>query len=230
MGGVEVLIPDLELLALDKLLTPEATPRRKGRNSISDAVALAVQYNLDRQKMIDYYERFVVEPEKGAVQTAVEEGAETYLGRFQRQYKNLIKEVMNKEGISRDEAVQLINGRVSHFIDNPDEAKELLEKSAEDRSAVFGSMFGLSGSDLDAASKFTSDMIIAGAITPGFIEGPYWVSLKPGELDEEGNILSKEYKKQVSDKYKALRVPEIRAERSKKVLDFFAEVDRVKAA
>lgn len=230
LGGVKVLVPELEILALDKLLTPEATPRKDDRNIISDAVAIALQYNLDHQKMIDYYERFVIEPEKGSVQQAVEEGAETYLHRFQRQYKNLVKDIMKKEGISHDEALELINNRVSYFVENPEEAKDLLERSAEDRVAVFGSMFGLPDSDPNAASKVTSDMVIAGSITPGFIEAPYWVSLQLTDFDEEGNIVSANYRKQVSSKYAIVREPEIRRERAKKVIDFFAEVERAKAA
>ncbi len=70
LGGVEVLVPELELLFLDKLMKQETTPRQEG----IDAFLLAKKYQLDAAKLHDYAEQFIVTPEKTRI-LAVYEGA-----------------------------------------------------------------------------------------------------------------------------------------------------------
>ena len=232
LGGIKVLVPELELLALDKLLVPETTPRTKGATKIMDAVAIGLQYDLDRQKMVDYYEKFIIEPEKGTVQQEVDSGVVSYLTRMQRQYKHMLADVMQREGLSPAQAIDFINTKVSYFIENPEVSRDILEKSVEEREAVFGSMFGLPGSEADAASKITSDIVIAKAVTTGsgFIEPDYWVPLQENSFDKDGKIVDLEYRKLVADKLKEVREPEIRKERARPVYTYFSEVDRARAA
>jgi len=59
LGDMEVLIPELELLFLDKYAKPEQTPRSEGY----DAELIARQYELDREKLHMYAEAYVIQPE-----------------------------------------------------------------------------------------------------------------------------------------------------------------------
>ena len=56
--GESYLIPELELLFLDKYMRQEATPREEG----CDAMLLLREYKLDINKINDYFERFVRKP------------------------------------------------------------------------------------------------------------------------------------------------------------------------
>lgn len=64
LGGVEVRIPQLELLFLDKYIVGESTPRPEGY----DAELLARQYVLDRAKIHQYLDQFVIEPAIAQIQ------------------------------------------------------------------------------------------------------------------------------------------------------------------
>jgi hypothetical protein len=58
LGRVPVLVPQLELLFLDKYIGKEAIPRAEG----CDAELLARQYALDKEKILQYLDSFVIEP------------------------------------------------------------------------------------------------------------------------------------------------------------------------
>lgn len=57
-GDIEVLVPELEILFLDKLAKPESTPREEG----NDAELLAFTYDLDPVKLHHYAEEYIVKP------------------------------------------------------------------------------------------------------------------------------------------------------------------------
>lgn len=54
-NGKEYLVPELELLFLDKYVRQESTPRKEG----CDAILLMKQYKLDIDKINRYYDRYV---------------------------------------------------------------------------------------------------------------------------------------------------------------------------
>ena len=58
--GNEYLIPELEILFLDKFLRKEGTPRKEG----CDAILLLKEYDLDMEKIKKYYEQYVVKQEE----------------------------------------------------------------------------------------------------------------------------------------------------------------------
>ncbi|MBR3329477.1 hypothetical protein IKG29_03055 [Candidatus Saccharibacteria bacterium] len=57
-NGREYLVPELEILFLDKYLLQESTPREEG----CDAVLLAKEYDLDIDKVLRHYDDFVAKP------------------------------------------------------------------------------------------------------------------------------------------------------------------------
>ncbi len=58
LGGVTFYVPELEILLLDKIQSPEHLDYR---NRPSDALLIAQKYELDRDKLYDYTERFVID-------------------------------------------------------------------------------------------------------------------------------------------------------------------------
>jgi len=52
--GQEYLVPELEILFLDKFLLPESTPREEG----NDALLLLKEYELDMEKVLDYFDKY----------------------------------------------------------------------------------------------------------------------------------------------------------------------------
>ena len=67
-GDIEVLVPELELLFLDKLTKPESTPRAEG----NDAELLAMTYDLNPEKLHQYAEEYIIKPALEQVDQDVE--------------------------------------------------------------------------------------------------------------------------------------------------------------
>ena len=68
-GGIKILVPQLELLFLDKYIAAESTPREDG----SDAELLARAYDLDRDKLHEYLDRFVLKPTEKRLRKNIED-------------------------------------------------------------------------------------------------------------------------------------------------------------
>ena len=68
-GGIKILVPQLELLFLDKYIASESTPREEG----SDAELLARTYDLDRDKLHEYLDRFVLKPAEQKLRENIED-------------------------------------------------------------------------------------------------------------------------------------------------------------
>lgn len=63
-GPLEILLPQLELLFLDKWLKQETTPRVINERAACDAECLAAAYELDRGLLHHYLDQYVIEPER----------------------------------------------------------------------------------------------------------------------------------------------------------------------
>lgn len=81
LGGVEVLVPELELQFLDKWEASGSYHRPEG----TDAEVLARQYDLDHEKIHDYLDRFVIQPEIATAQGRPRNNPEWHLDRVARQ-------------------------------------------------------------------------------------------------------------------------------------------------
>lgn len=95
LGGIDILIPELELMYLDKRFASEATPREDGY----DHELLAKRYVLDTEKVLQYLNTFVLpgmrnkieetySPEKAASQIA---GIKKYMRMYEREHELLSK-------------------------------------------------------------------------------------------------------------------------------------------
>jgi hypothetical protein len=95
LGGVDILIPELELMYLDKRFAGETTPREDGY----DHELLAKQYVLDIEKVLQYLDTFVLpgmrngteeaySPEKATSQIA---GIKKYMRMHEREHELLGK-------------------------------------------------------------------------------------------------------------------------------------------
>ena len=218
LGGIPVLVPELELLALDKLLTPEATPRREG----SDALVLALAYDLDRNKMIDYYERFVVAPEKGALQQAITAHAEGILSRIAHRQHKLELQVMQQDGITREEARRKITESMQQAFDNPKEAEAMKEKVRTARRDAFDAWVGGGKPQGDPKTDF---LIISETeqILPNM-----WIPLSEVDITKEGQINPDYWDRMVQ------RVEQVEGFYKQKpaydkVITFFSQLDKIKA-
>lgn len=63
LNGLEIKIPQLELLFLDKWIVPGTHSRTFNGNPLTDAVALATAYLLDRELAHHYLEEYFIKPE-----------------------------------------------------------------------------------------------------------------------------------------------------------------------
>ena len=101
LGGITLLVPQLEILFLDKWNAREATPRPEG----FDDEVLARQYSLDVPLLHDYLQRFIVEPR---------------LAKLEREEAEFLDE--HFEAISRlynayDKNVEALNAELATFAD-----------------------------------------------------------------------------------------------------------------
>lgn len=105
IGDVEVLVPELELLFLDKYLASEATPRAEG----NDALLLAKMYKLDRGKLLNYYNEFSVKPSIENL-TKPSEALTGYCDAVARKFQNVRKRM---QGADKQSIIQAVNDDVS---------------------------------------------------------------------------------------------------------------------
>lgn len=113
-GGVPIRIPQLELLFLDKYEASESTPRPEG----SDAELLARQYVLDRTRIYQYWEQFVMEPAVAEIQSKTRRDYQSQLDGIKRNL-SWIKKEFEEEGIdfTPQDLVARINERMQSAID-----------------------------------------------------------------------------------------------------------------
>ena len=67
LGGVELAVPELEFMFVDKLISPETRPRPEG----ADHLLLARIYQLDQSKIHAYLDQFYIDPCRQMLETAL---------------------------------------------------------------------------------------------------------------------------------------------------------------
>ena len=103
-GEVSVRIPQLELLFLDKYIARESTPRIEG----IDAEVLAKQYVLDRQKVHQYLDQLVIQPEIEQIRIQTQGNYQNHVDGIRRNISTTRLE-LEEEGIMMPTAQDLIN-------------------------------------------------------------------------------------------------------------------------
>lgn len=219
LGGIPIVIPQLEILALDKLLVPGTFSRPEG----SDSLLLALQYDLNRDHILEYHERFVVEPQKGSVHDELVKGLQPYLDRLTHRQHALEIEVMKRDKISRVEARRKINDGVQTALENPKEAKDKIWEDLEAHRQAFAAF---NFSKLHELERNTSTNSLITSETES-IDPDLWIPLSDTDLNEAGELNHK-YINQVLRKKRKLEGEEIRKQRDAKIVSFFEEVDKAK--
>lgn len=136
LDGITVLVPQLELLFLDKYLKQESTPREEG----IDAALLAKQYDLDYGLVYKYLLEYSIKPQ-------IEVG-------------------LSKEAPSKEKAARQINKFLdeceSMFIDDYDRSPNATElcEDANDRLESYKGASSKFGIPLEAYEIFTSNDLI----------------------------------------------------------------------
>ncbi len=119
LGGVSVLIPELELLFLDKYMERENTPRNEG----IDAILLAEQYELDVERIHLYLNEYVINP--GVVE--LEQITSTYyddeLAAIARHF-SWVKRDFASAPLGHNEVVVELNRRVFEAFDSSENRGE----------------------------------------------------------------------------------------------------------
>jgi hypothetical protein len=150
LGGIEVYIPKLELLFLDKFIMRESTPRPEG----FDAVLLAYQYELDLEELHRYLDDYVI---SNITKDYKKEEAELL-----NNYRNLIPIFLKR-------MTKRITETISYSEDSH-ELKKFIEKfiaEINDLAKVGGFMAGfkiaifttITSEDFDQKANFTEDYI-----------------------------------------------------------------------
>lgn len=113
-GGAQVLVPQLELLFLDKYIVRETTPRAEGY----DAELLARQYILDRAKIHHYLDKLVIEPSVAQISELIQKSFRIQLDSIKR-YIAATRREFESEGIdpSLQEIISRINGKMQLHLD-----------------------------------------------------------------------------------------------------------------
>ena len=108
LDGYEILIPKLEILFLDKFLRKEATPRASGY----DCELLAERYDLDKEAIYDYLEKYyfkyTIKEEK--------EKTEKLKNNFSKPIiKNLNHIIEENDLINVEQAIEILNNKIESF-------------------------------------------------------------------------------------------------------------------
>ena len=138
LGGVEVLIPELELLFLDKWMASESTPLEMNGEKLTDAARLALTYQLyrakERQKIQNYLKKYWTDPVLNRIKMdSFKEGArydfETKKGNFLVYWERAIKRVYvdNQTHIDLDSIVK----KIGKFMIGRNEAEAMLNGETE---------------------------------------------------------------------------------------------------
>lgn len=102
-GGIIVLVPELEILFLDKWLGKESKPREFNEGHIYDAEILAEQYVLDKQKIIKYLKQFVIQLHLDNQEKNIQQG-------YNYQIESLQKQLMDEQnGHTIESRINYIN-------------------------------------------------------------------------------------------------------------------------
>jgi hypothetical protein len=159
-GGIELKVPELELLFLDKWLSQESTPRSVNGQVMTDAEVLARQYVLDREKTRNYLQQFVIQPILDQAEKTLQKETENHL----RAVPRLLR-----------------MGRVQ------------LEESETPITP-------------EALVEFANDQIAAYAGLPnasvGGISVKYWIPLKVGQINGNGEIVDENLREEIRQKIK----------------------------
>ncbi len=114
LGGVKILVPELEILFLDKYVAPEQTPREEG----FDAELLAKQYELNRNKIHEYLDLYVIEPTIQKIAQSFEDMEEEQMKAVVDFISFSVQELQIQGGIlSTDGIVNNINLKIKSHID-----------------------------------------------------------------------------------------------------------------
>lgn len=107
LGGVQILIPQLELLFLDKFLSRESTPRPEGY----DHELLAKQYVLDRALLHQYLDQLSIAPGIIEIQAIRKKEYAGHLAGIKRRFSKLKEEIhlTGKEPSIQDLVTELNN-------------------------------------------------------------------------------------------------------------------------
>jgi hypothetical protein len=114
LGGVKILVPELEILFLDKYVAPEQTPREEG----FDAELLAKQYELNRNKIHEYLDLYVIEPTIQKIEQSFEDMEEEQMEAVVDFISFSVQELqIPGEILSTDSIVNNINLKIKSHID-----------------------------------------------------------------------------------------------------------------
>ena len=186
-GGMSVRIPQLELLFLDKYIARESTPRTEG----FDAEVLAKQYVLDRQKVHQYLDQFVIQPEIEHIQTQTQGSYQNHIDGVKRNISATRLE-LEEEGTTNPTVQDLIarvNSKVQSMLDI---------QGVETRAVYSGIRLNL------------------------------WETLKPNQIDKDGNIIDQDYLSRLNIRIKEIELTTIQNLNNKhQDLDrFFNSIDK----
>ena len=113
-GGVPILVPELELLFLDKYVARESTPRPEGY----DAELLARQYVLDRTKIHSYADQFVIGPAIQEIHSETHTTLARHLDAVKRKIQSTKKALVeNKKNSSPADVVLAVNNDIQTYLD-----------------------------------------------------------------------------------------------------------------
>lgn len=119
LGGVDVWLPELELLFLDKFNATESTPRNEGY----DHELLAKRYALDRTKVQAYFEAYVKNPALEQIEANRSKDFTYFLENVQRRLTRMQQPRGEaSEAMTLAEAVERLNKDTQFYIDIRDEA------------------------------------------------------------------------------------------------------------
>lgn len=114
-NGETFLIPELELLFLDKYLKQESTPRNEG----CDAILLLKEYDLDLNKILKYFDEYYIKPESEKIRKIadVEKTYSQSLHSLNERMINSCKDYCEEEGIEFNLEVlnKYVNKTISTF-------------------------------------------------------------------------------------------------------------------
>jgi hypothetical protein len=111
LGGLDVLVPQLELLFLDKLERFENTPRPEG----TDAEILARVYRLNRDLVHDYLNQFVITPRVQGLLSETEQDVMQQLLAIKRNIERYSGDISKRGGLPTTED---IIARVNQYMNN----------------------------------------------------------------------------------------------------------------
>lgn len=172
-GGVKVLVPELELLFLDKFIAREATPRPEGY----DFELLAKQYDLDLTKIHGYLDQLVVTP---AVEKIQNQSKERFANQQNSIKRNLefVKVELSEDGIpqTKENIVSFLNQKMEALI---------------------------------GVGKVAETGVYSG------IRLALWESLKPEQVDEQGNITDTDFLDRLKAKIAVVEAGEVEKYKNK---------------